>query len=84
MTAASTMVDMVTASTMVDMAAVPTMVDMAAASTMVDRVAGSTNLVVNEILQPGLPYSRRVRYGTSREERDAPGKGRTVSGYDSQ
>ena len=64
MAAASTMVDMAAASTMVDMAgstmvdiaAGSTMVDMAAVSNMVDRVAGSTNLVVNEILPPGLDY----------------------------
>ena len=54
MAAASTMVDWVAVSTMVDMVASSTMVDMAALSTMVDMAALSTNLVVNEILRPGL------------------------------
>ncbi len=54
MAAASTMVDMAAASTMVDIAAGSTMLDMEALSTMVDMAALSTNLVVNEILPPGL------------------------------
>ena len=50
----SSTVDEVAVSTMGDMAAISPMGDMVAVPPMGDRAALSANLVVNEILPPGL------------------------------